>query len=285
MTHSPNLDVERIDDAHLEFEVPDATPRLARGTAGHAKLVRDQLDADRECVELRSLIVETIERTLPPPLRDRILLVAPEPVLMTVDARRLACVIAELLVNALVEPGSIIVGLELRPDTVKIWVSGDGPGRPASRESRQIVEAHGGTIALVPRPRAGSRCAFALPLGQVQKPGPRLAECRGLLVGDKLPHASDLVRMLAREGMIAQRVATRDALRAVRKRRPDAVVVDADAPGSGELILELRRLMPLTLLALVTNRRVEALRTRERVVLVNPSDAGELFAVITRRLT
>ena len=107
----------------------------------------------------------------------------------------------------------------------------------------------------------------------------------GLLIGAKLPHTRELVRMLDAEGMRVDRCGSYvDGLRSIRQRRPDTIVIDADIPGATGAIPQLRALLPNVLLVLVSATPATRLRSREPVILVNPIDAGEVFAVITRRL-
>ena len=231
--------------------------------------------------ELRSLVIEVLERVVSPEDRSRVFLFAPEPVFASVDTKLLEHVVVSLLANALDsahESCSVVMRLEERDEAAWLSVT-DTPSAEASEKSgvsEAIIEAHGGTLE-------GS--SFALPLGTAPARQPRLAGFHALLIGSGLPHVRDLLAMLAAEGMTAIPATTRsDALRAVRTRKPDAVVADFDMPDGPGVLAELRSRLPHTLIALVTDRSSTRVLSREPIILVNPIDAGELFAVIARRL-
>jgi two-component system nitrogen regulation sensor histidine kinase NtrY len=81
--------------------------------------------------------------------------------------------------------GGVVMGWTAspRPPTLELWVDDEGPGPPETGNlfvpffttkpkgsgiglvlSRQIAEAHGGTLTLAPHPRGrGSRAALRLP--------------------------------------------------------------------------------------------------------------------------
>ncbi len=87
--------------------------------------------------------------------------------------------------SSLAQPGSVEVGWRLNAHTIEVFVVDEGPGLPNSDNlfvpffttkhggsgiglilSRQIAEAHGGTVQLANRKdRTGCEATLALPLG------------------------------------------------------------------------------------------------------------------------
>ena len=244
------------------------SPRLARGT------LEFELEPElhRHPVELRSLVVETLERIAPADARIR--LEAPEALLLAVDEVRIEWVLARMIESASRIARAMVVRLARTATTAIVSVT---PGGVIHPTSRAIVDAHGGRFGVTT-----SSVWFELPFEAAVASTPRLAGRAGLLVGNELPHAHHLATLLRDEGMETLVALTRrDTLREARAHHLDAVVLDADMPNGELLTAELRAALPDLLIVVVTSRRLEC---HEPIVLHDPTDAGELFAVITRRL-
>jgi hypothetical protein len=271
-------------------------PRLAVGTNRHVKLDPTG-PLNRRFTELRSLAIEIVEQLVAGD-QIRVFVFAPEPVFAWVDPMLIEHVVSSLLASALqcsITGGSIVLRVDERRGAACISVSDNALVPQEARAmttrarddqhmtvNREIVEAHGGSIAIDRRRSTSTH--FELPLACPPR-RQRLVGRSGLLVGRALPHVRELMPMLTAEGMGIERSRTHhDALRTIRARRPDTVVIDADFPGTTVALPELRSLLPDALVVVVTNTPTTRFRSREPVILVNPIDAGELFAVITRRL-
>ncbi|MEJ7600693.1 MAG: hypothetical protein WKG01_22495 [Kofleriaceae bacterium] len=291
--------VTATDELPLNEVVPE--PRLAKGTVVNPSFELDGHELQRGFVELRSLVIEVVERVVSPDDQKRIFVFAPDTVFGWVDPPLVEHVLGHLITCALARSpgaGSVVVRIEERRDSA--WVSitdnalvlpGDRGVRRADRGAlesvladREIIQAHGGRLDVARLANASTRCTVELPLAATAIRPKRLTGALGLLVGSRLPHVTQLIQMLTSEGMVCKPVCNRDdAMRAVRKHRPQAVIVDAELGGLA-VVQELRRLLPDTLILVVTRDPTTRLRSREPVILLNPIDAGELFAVITRRL-
>jgi|HubBroStandDraft_6_1064221.scaffolds.fasta_scaffold06158_6 signal transduction histidine kinase len=176
--------------------------RIQRNAEYLARMVEDLLDLGaidhghlrirHAPTELRGLLEQVIDRAIAPVDRGRVILDAPQPITVTIDAVRIERVVANLLQNALkYAPGqSTVVALGLARGLARVSVADEGPGiDPAEQTSifdkyqrgttagasegcglglyvsRCIVEAHGGHIAVEGRRGGGSCFYFELPLG------------------------------------------------------------------------------------------------------------------------
>lgn len=153
--------------------------------AGHLELRREQ-------TELRTLVETVIDRVTAVAERGRVLLEAPDPVMIVLDDLRIERVVANFLTNALkYAPGvsGIIVRVERGPACARVSVTDAGPGMTPPEMSfifdkyrrtrgargcegsglglyvsKQIVEAHGGMIGVDSSHGVGCRFFFELPL-------------------------------------------------------------------------------------------------------------------------
>lgn len=158
----------------------DALFDLTRVSTGRLQLERQETDL----VAVVRAAVELHRRSS----GNRVKLVAPERLVGSCDAVRLGQVVTNLLTNALkYGRGSVEVELAEGDDEVRMVVRDHGPGIPQELQrglfqrfargsrrdgsglglglfiSRQIVEAHGGRIALVSRPHEGTTLTVTLP--------------------------------------------------------------------------------------------------------------------------
>jgi PAS domain S-box-containing protein len=192
---------ERAADV-VQIEIKPALARITRNIAFLDRMVQDLLDAasiaarrfeiNRRPTELRSLLEQLVERIVASRDRKRVLIDAPLPLTLSIDALRIERVVVNLLQNALkyAPAGSrIVLQLEVDADRGRISVTDTGPGMtpvetsfvfdkyrraPSARAHegsglglyvcKQIVEAHGGTIAVDSVLGAGSRFFFELPV-------------------------------------------------------------------------------------------------------------------------
>ena len=272
-------------------------PRLARGTS-EVKLDRE-LELHRHYTELRSLVIELVEQLVPASQQVRVFVFAPDVVFAWIDPVFVEHVVASLVTRALEHSStssSIVIRVEERRGSALISITDNALVASTQRDrswrspddhgmamNRQIATAHGGSLGVDHLGNESTRCTLELPLAATEPPRrPRLAGRRGLILGGALPHADPLLAMLAAEGMRTERLHNQhDALRAIRRNRPDVVVVDANLPGG---FSDLRSVLPAALIVIVTNTTMTRLRCREPIILVNPIDAGEVFAVVARRL-
>jgi hypothetical protein len=278
------------DEPPLDRARPE--PRLARGTSREIKIDRD-LELHRHFTELRSLVIELVERMVPASQQVRVFVFAPDVVFAWIDPLFVEHVVASLITGALehsIGTSSIVIRVEERRGSALISITDNAlvPSTCAIDDhgmtmNRQIATAHGGSLGIDHIGNEHTRCTLELPLASAEPPRrPRLDGRRGLIVGNALPHADALLAMLAAEGMRTERLDTQhDAMRAIRRNRPDVVVVDANLPGG---FGDLRGALPAALIVIVTNTPTTRLRSREPIILVNPIDAGEVFAVVARRL-
>jgi signal transduction histidine kinase len=175
--------------------------RISRNVFFLERLVRDLLDscsADAERfeirrapTELRALILRVVDRVVSTRDCGRVWLDGASPVTLSIDELRIERVVANLLQNALTytpRPGLVGIRLEVGDRHARVSVIDTGPGltvaetayvfdkyrRAASGAahegsglglyiSKQIVEAHGGTIGVSSAEGAGSCFSFELP--------------------------------------------------------------------------------------------------------------------------
>lgn len=143
-----------------------------------------------ERLDLRDLVNEVHRKATALATRDW-QAVAPEPVVVLGDRRRLTQAVLQLADNAVKhtsDDGTIEIGTSLDGRNARLWVDDNGAGvspqdaeriferfgRGGTRGTtagaglglaivRAIAEAHGGTVALVPRPGPGTRFEIAVP--------------------------------------------------------------------------------------------------------------------------
>jgi signal transduction histidine kinase len=182
-------------------DMRSAVTRVQHNVAYLDRLVQDILDScaldagsfqlHRRPTELRALLEQVIERSVPSRDRARVYLDAEHRVTLDIDELRIERVIANLLQNALkYSPRSsgVVIRLELGT-RARISVIDAGPGMTKDEMgrvfakywrtadavihegnglglyvARRIVEAHGGTIAVESVRNQGSKFFFELPL-------------------------------------------------------------------------------------------------------------------------
>jgi signal transduction histidine kinase len=202
--HTIALETTLLDDklATPDADVRAALARISRNVVYLDRMVQDLLDCcsiasghfelRRRPTELRALIAHVVDRVVSTRDSRRVWVEACSPVTVSVDAPRIERVIANLIVNALkYTPRSSLIGirLEVHDGCSRISVIDDGPGMTVAETqcvferyrrtlsgaahdgsglglyiSKQIVEAHGGTIGVSSVEGAGSRFHFELPM-------------------------------------------------------------------------------------------------------------------------
>jgi signal transduction histidine kinase len=202
------LEAEWIDDCLAQTDTISARrslERIGRNVAFLDRMVMDLLDlcsieAGRfalRCAptELRALVEHVVDRVVPSRERGRVILEVTERVMLDIDDLRIERVVANLLHNALKyapRAAGIVVRLDRDPTLTRISVTDAGyalsadelahifdeRGRRPVRAnegsglglylSRQIVEAHGGTIGAESIRGVGTRFFFELPLSDSQ---------------------------------------------------------------------------------------------------------------------
>jgi signal transduction histidine kinase len=196
----PDLNRICITDCANRLQVQvDRLETLVADLLDASRLQQGHLELRPEPYDLREISAEILERFQDVPERTerhRLVLDAPEPVIGLIDPARLDQVLTNLLSNALkYSPagGEVHLAIHRCSDQVLIAVSDQGIGitpeeqtrlfQPFSRGdavrgingtglglyiSRQIVERHGGTIAVESQPGIGSTFTVQLPLIPVQ---------------------------------------------------------------------------------------------------------------------
>jgi signal transduction histidine kinase len=185
-------------------EVRRRLVRVTQNLAFLDRLVHEILDAgaleesglhiQRHPTELRTLLECIIDRSTPSRDRARVFLDARTPVVVAIDELRIERVICNLLQNALkysAVSSGVVVRLDVNDETVRMSVADAGPGLTESEKqlvferfrrtstgtsheghglglyiSKQIVEAHGGTIGVESTRGVGSCFYVELPLTQ-----------------------------------------------------------------------------------------------------------------------
>ena len=198
------LEAEWIDDCLAQTDTLSARrslERIRRNVAFLDRMVMELLDlcsieAGRfalRCVptELRELVEHVVDRVVPSRDRARVFLEAAERVTMSIDDLRIERVVANLLHNALTyapRASGIVVRLEGEPTLIRISVTDAGHARSADELahifdenarrtaranegaglglylSKQIIEAHRGTIGATSIRGVGTRFFIELPL-------------------------------------------------------------------------------------------------------------------------
>jgi signal transduction histidine kinase len=194
------LDETAVEHAHHELR--PGLARITRNVAFLERMVQDLLDAatiasghfeiHRRPTELRALLERIVERIVSTRDRDRVALEAPCPVTLSLDELRIERVVANLVHNALkyTPRGSpVAIRLDVVHGHARVSVSDAGPGMTAAEASfvfekyrraasahafegsglglhvsKQIVEAHAGTIGVDSTVGVGSRFHFELPM-------------------------------------------------------------------------------------------------------------------------
>jgi signal transduction histidine kinase len=193
------LDETLADRNHIEIRTSlarigrnvDFLDRLVRDLIDSAALAAGQFTLQRGPTELRALLAQIVERVVSTRDRERVILDTPHPLTISIDAMRIERVVANLLQNALKyapRASRIVVRLEVESHGGRVSVVDDGPGMTAAETShafdkyhrgasvqthegsglglyvsKQIVEAHGGTIGVNSDQGIGSRFFFQLP--------------------------------------------------------------------------------------------------------------------------
>jgi signal transduction histidine kinase len=196
-THLLDSKLATGDDA----EIRGAAARISRNVFFLERLVRDLLDScstdaarfelRRTPTELRGLILRLVERVVSTRDSGRVWVDASSPLTLSIDELRIERVVANLLQNALKytpPPGLIAIRLEVADHHARISVLDAGPGMTVAEAayvfdkyrrapsgaahegsglglyvSKQIVEAHGGTIGVSSVEGAGSCFHVELP--------------------------------------------------------------------------------------------------------------------------
>jgi signal transduction histidine kinase len=193
-------------DAKLSIEGPvevsAAIARIRRNVRFLDRLVYELMDActlsngrfalRRSPCELRALVIETVDRTVPSADQHRVTVDVTDPAEVMADELRIERVLANLLDNALKytpSSGGIAIRMSADDRSAHVSVCDSGPGiapeeiellfQPYRRAatsrarpgtglglyvSKQIIEAHGGTIGVESVRGMGARFHFALPL-------------------------------------------------------------------------------------------------------------------------
>jgi signal transduction histidine kinase/ActR/RegA family two-component response regulator len=248
-----------------------------------------------------------------------------------VDADRIRQVVWNLLTNALKfspEGTHVDVVLRVEGDSAVIDVKDEGPGIPreflphvferfrqadssATRAhaglgiglalAKDLVELHGGSIAVESEEHRGSRFTVRMPLGtpQASRAGGAREIARAELTGLRVLYVDDrddarllIARMLERHGADVVKAASVDeALAALAVRSPDVVMTDIAMPGRDgyDLLGAIRadrRWAQLPVLALTAQARLgDELRASQagfQELLRKPIESDELTAAIAR---
>jgi two-component system, NtrC family, sensor histidine kinase KinB len=169
-----------------------ALDRMVKDVLDVCSLAGGGLSLRKETTELRALVENVIARVTDVAERGRVFLEAPSPILVVLDDARIERVVANLVTNALkyaLGVSGIVVRVERHAACARVSVIDAGPGMPATQMSgifdkytrtpgprgcegsglglyisKQIIEAHGGTIGVESLHGIGCHFFFELPL-------------------------------------------------------------------------------------------------------------------------
>jgi len=237
----------------------------------------DELDLFPETIATRSFFEEvfhSLAATSPSKVAWKLQLPARLPVLHA-DPVRLRQILLNLLNNALkfTPAGQIVLGAEVEPPHLHVWVQDTGIGIPIDLQerifepfitgehpgrrgegiglglciTRRLVALHGGSMTLESQPDQGSTFHVYLPLpsltGQWTAPTPAAAQPVLLLLSAHAQPAEAILELSRRQGLTIRRLHLRDHLEPLlREAQPAALAWDlAEAkPEEWTLIQELR---------------------------------------------
>ena len=276
--------------------------RIANELADAAALMQDRLTLCRRSNEMRSFLVEVIDRAIGARDRGRIFIEGPPACLANVDASRLERVIAALAKHALAASPSdrgVVVRLEILADAIVISFIDGGRGMSELEASalfepsddgirmylaRRIVEAHGGRVGVESRPGAGTRRFIELP----HSTSSRLT---ALIVDDDVYQREGLAELLRRAG-IAVKLADSGsmALQQAALHRFDVALVDLELPDvSGrELVTEMHARWPRLPIIVLSGHPADSSAVRAAMLagearyIAKPIDIEALLSEITR---
>ncbi len=246
---------------------------------------------------------------------------------LSADELRLRQVLLNLLSNAVkftLPGGSVRVTAAREPETVVLMVTDTGPGIPAADQQRifdsfqqgtwttsrqegtglgltlckRIVEMHGGTIGVESEVGVGSTFAVRLPVRSSGDNLPDAVPASGerrqmVLVVEDDPGSADLMEAYL-TGTEYDVVVARDGsagLDIVRRRRPDAVLLDIQLPGLvGWEVMGAMRADPVTaeipvVVVSVMDERARGLESGAVEYLVKPVSRDEVLAALGAALT
>lgn len=276
--------------------------RIASELGDVAALMQDSLMLNRRSNEMRSFLVEVLDRAISPRDRGRVYIETPPACLANVDAERLERVIVALAKHALasspVDRG-IVVRLEIHADAIVISFIDRGRGMTEAAANalfepsdagirmylaRRIVEAHGGRVGVESRPGGGTRRFIELPHGSSS----RLV---ALVVDDDMYQREGLAELLRRAG-IAVRLADSGSmgLQQAATHHVDVALVDLELPDvSGrELVTQLHARWPQLPIIVLSGHPADsalvrsAMRAGDARYIAKPVDFDALLAEITR---
>jgi CheY-like chemotaxis protein len=262
--------------------------RIASELADAVALAHGQLVLERRTTELRSLLVELLDRTLTARDRRRCVIAAPRACLAWVDARRIERVILSLVQTALraTRDATIMIELEEAGGVATLSVLDAGEGMPLleARETgilyaaRCIVEAHGGTLSCTSD--IGSRYTVELPLSE------RDDRLRVLIVDADPRQIAALVLVLRRAGYhVASATSGSSALCTAHTLALDVAIITAELPdvSARELVEQIRDGCPHLPIIVASEqacdhpRVVDALAATRGKFLAKPIDARRLL--------
>lgn len=170
----------------------DFVDRMVQDLLDSCAIAEGALVIQREKTDLRALVERVIDRAVPSRDRARIVFEARAPLTVTIDVLRIERVVANLISNALKfapRATPVVVRIDAMPGFARVSVTDAGPGMTAEEMlcvfdkyrrtssassyegnglglhvSKQIVEAHGGTIDVESVLGLGSHFFFELPM-------------------------------------------------------------------------------------------------------------------------